>query len=80
MGLGTPEQWSVLNIIPIPKSGDLSLGSNYCGISLSSVVSKVFNKMILNCIRSKLDQHLRKNQNGFRPGRTTISQILALKR
>ena len=80
MGQGTPEQWSVLNIIPIPKSGDLSLGSNYRGISLSSVVSKVFNKMILNRIRSKLDQHLRINQNGFRPARTTVSQILALRR
>ncbi len=80
MGQGTPEQWSVLNIIPIPKSGDLSLGSNDCGISLSSVVSKDFNKMILNHIRMKLDQHLRKNQNIFRPERTTVSQIFALRR
>ena len=24
-----PEQWSLLNIIPIPKSGDLSKGGNY---------------------------------------------------
>ncbi|CAH1244347.1 Hypp7273 [Branchiostoma lanceolatum] len=35
-----PEQWSLLNIIPIPKSGDLRLGSNYRGISLSSLVAK----------------------------------------
>ena len=67
------------SIIPIPKSG-LSLGSNYHGISLSSVISKVFNKMILICIGTKLDQHLQTNQNRFRPGRTTVSQILALRR
>lgn len=43
----TPRQWSVLNIIPIPKVGDLSLGGNYRGISLSSLVAKAYNKMIL---------------------------------
>jgi len=75
-----PKQWSVLNIIPIPKSGDLSLGSNYRGISLSSLVAKTYNRMILNRIRPHLDQYLRKNQNGFRVGRTTTSQILALRR
>ena len=36
--------------------------------------------MILNIIRPHLDCHLRKNQNGFRSGRTTTSQILALRR
>ena len=36
--------------------------------------------MILNRIRPYLDCLLRKNQNGFRSGRTTISQILALRR
>ena len=75
-----PDQWSIINIIPIPKSGDLSLGSNYRGISLSSLVAKVYNKMILNRIRPKLDPRLRPNQNGFCTGRTTTSQILALRR
>ena len=46
-----PDQWSSLNIIPIPKSGDLSDTNNYRGISLSSIVSKTFNKMILNRIK-----------------------------
>ena len=36
--------------------------------------------MILNRIRPHLDCHLRKNQNGFRSGRTTTSQILVLRR
>ena len=75
-----PDQWSILNIIPIPKSGDLSLGGNYRGISLSSIVAKLYNKMILNRIRPELDTHLRANQNGFRVGRTTVGHILALRR
>ena len=69
-----------MNIIPIPKSGDLSKGGNCRGISLSSLVAKTFNRMILNRIRPAIDPHLRNNQNGFRPGRTTTSQIPALRR
>ena len=75
-----PDQWSIINIIPIPKSGDLSLGGNYRGISLSSLVAKLYSKLILNRITPKLDPLLRPNQNGFRTGRTTVSQILALRR
>jgi len=36
--------------------------------------------MILNRIRADIDKKLRINQNGFRPGRTTTSQIVALRR
>ena len=75
-----PEQWSILNIVPIPKAGDLSQGGNYRGISLSSIVAKTFNRMILNRIRPEIDKHLRDNQNGFRVGRTTVGHILALRR
>ena len=75
-----PKQWSILNIIPIPKKGDLSLGSNYRGISLGSLVAKTYNRMIWNRISPILDYHLRKNKNGFRRVRTTTSQILALRR
>ena len=62
---------SVLNIVPIPKSGDLSLSGNYRGISLSSIVAKTYNRLILNRILPVLDCHLRTNQNGFRVGRTS---------
>ena len=75
-----PQQWSTSNIIPIPKKGDLSKASNYRGISLSSVSAKLINRMILNRIQPVLDPHLRQNQNGFRPGRSTAAHILALRR
>ncbi len=34
--------------------------------------------MMLHRIRPELDKRLRINQNGFRPGCSTVSQILAL--
>ena len=43
-----PRHWTIINIIPIPKSGYLTKTDNYRGISLSSVVAKVYNRMILN--------------------------------
>ena len=69
-----------MNIIPVPKSGDLSNTNNYRGISLTCILAKMYNRMILNRIRSVIDPKLRMNQNGFRPERTTVAQILTLRR
>ena len=75
-----PEQWSYSNIIPIPKSGNLSKPSNTRGISLSCTIAKIYNRLILNRIRRAIDPLLRNNQNGFRSGRNTVGQILAVRR
>ena len=75
-----PEQWKLSNIVPVPKKGDLTKVDNYRGISLTSIVSKTLNRMILNRIKKPMEKILRDNQNGFRPGRSTNSHILALRR
>ena len=75
-----PNQWKLSNIIPVPKKGDLTKTDNYRGISLTSIVSKTLNRMLLNRMKPSLEEVLRKNQNGFRPGRSTTSHILALRR
>ena len=75
-----PDMWSYMNIIPVPKSGDLSNTNNYRGISLICIIAKLYNRLILNRIRSVIDPKLRYNQNGFRPKRTTVAQVLALRR
>ena len=75
-----PKQWSDSDLKPLPKSGDLSTTENYRGISLSVIAAKLVHKMLLNRIRPEIDKHLRPNQNGFRPGRSTTLHILALRR
>ncbi len=62
----------------IPKRRDLSKEGNNMGISLSSLVFTTRNRMMLHRIRPEVDKTLRINQNGFRHGRSTFSQILAL--
>ena len=79
-GEDKPRQWSMMDIIPIPKSGNLGLTTNYRGISLSAIAAKIINKMILNRIQPVIDPLLRPNQNGFRPRRSTTAHILALRR
>ena len=78
--LQCPSVWPKSQIIPFPKKGDLSLATNYRGISLLSIAAKIFNKLLLNRLVPKIDPLLRNNQNGFRSGRSTLSQILTLRR
>ena len=75
-----PEQWVTNVIVPLPKKGDLSLMTNYRGITLMSIAAKVYNKVLLMRIRDHVDPMLRKNQAGFRPGRSCSQQIHILRR
>ena len=74
-----PTEWQTLLIVPVPKKGDLSLPTNYRGISLMCVIAKIFNKIILLRLRHVLEGRLLCTQNGFRPGRSTTSHIVALR-
>ena len=76
--------WNICNIyvtiVPVPKSCDLIKSDNYRGISLTSIIDKTYNRMILNRIRPVLDPLLRINQNEYRQKRTIVGQILAIRR
>ena len=65
-------------ILPFPKKGDLGLAKNYRGITLTSIAAKIYNALLWNRIEPKIDNILRKNQNGFRKNRSTTSQILTI--
>ena len=54
-----PDLWNISNIIPIPKSRNLTITDNYQGISLTSIMAKTYNRMLLNRIRPILDHLLR---------------------
>ena len=45
-----------------------------------SIAAKIYNKLLLNRLIPVVEPILRKNQNGFRRGRSTLSQILCLRR
>ena len=60
------------------KFTDLGLAKNYRGITLTSIAAKIYNALLRNRIEPKIDNILRKNQNGFRRNRSTTSQILTI--
>ena len=75
-----PKEWSKSNIVPIHKKGSKGDPSNYRGISLNSIAAKVYNKMLLHRIQPHIDPILSWTQAGFRKSRSTLSNILALRR
>ena len=76
-----PANWyCAVCILPFPKKGDLGLAKNYRGITLTSIAAKIYNALLRNRIEPKIDNILRKNQNGFRRNRSTTSQILTIRR
>jgi hypothetical protein len=75
-----PIEWRRNIIIPIPKKGDQTNINNYRGITLMSIVAKIYNKMILNRIYVKVNPVLRINQAGFRKNMSTIQQIHIIRR
>jgi hypothetical protein len=74
-----PSEWKEGYLIKIPKKGDLSSCSNYRGITLLSIPSKVFNRVLLNRIKNAVDPMLRDQQAGFRTNRSCTDQIATLR-
>ena len=74
------DRWMKGCIFPFPKKGDLGLAKNYWGITLTSIAAKIYHALIRNCIKPKINNILRKNQNGFQRNTSTTSQILTIRR
>ena len=73
-----PDDWHRGLIEKIPKKGDTTEFTNWRGITLLSVVSKVFTRVILTRIQQAVDNQLRKEQVGFHKGRSCTEQIFTL--
>ncbi|KAI8439007.1 hypothetical protein MSG28_011306 [Choristoneura fumiferana] len=74
-----PEDWKEGILIKLPKKGDLSQCSNWRGITLLPMVSKVLCKILLHRMTGAVDCTLRGQQGGFRAGRYCIDQINVLR-
>lgn len=51
-------EWEEGYLIKLPKKGDLSSCSNYRGITLLSIMGKVFNQVLLNWMKDTIDPKL----------------------
>ena len=68
------------NVIPVHKKGNKQLVSNYRPVSLLPICSKIFEKLIFDCMYDFLDQNflLKASKSGFNPGDSCIHQLIAI--
>ena len=71
--------WTQSLIITLPKRGNLQLCQNYRTISLISHPSKVMLRILLNRLKPQTEEIIKKEQAGFRAGRSTTEKIFNLK-
>ena len=73
-----PEDWRNAFISPIFKKGDKHLASNYRPVSLTCVISKLLEHIIVRHLMTHLESHniLTDLQHGFRRGFSCESQLL----
>ena len=76
-----PIDWARGIIVPIHKEGEKENVDNYRGITLLSVVGKLYSSVLNNRISSWLEKKnkLVEEQGGFRAKRSTAEQIFILK-
>ena len=74
-----PKTWKQGLIVKLPKKGDLKECDNWRGITLTSVPSKVFGRVLIERIIHGVNNKLRDEQAGFRRGRSTVEQIFILR-
>ena len=75
-----PELWRLANVSPIHKKGSKQLLSNYRPISLLPICGKIFEKIVFKHLYNYLISNnlITKNQPGFRPGDSTVNQLIDL--
>ena len=73
-----PDSWKIARVAPIFKSGSSEDRSNYRPISVLSVVSRLFEKLIYDQLYEYLDsnKHLFIDQYGFRNLHSVVSCLL----
>ena len=75
-----PSDWVSACIVPLYKGkGDKHECSNYRGISLLSVVGKVYGKILIKRIRAGTEEVICDVQGGFRRGMGCVDQVFAVR-
>lgn len=73
-----PGDWRSANVTPIFKKGQRSRPENYRPVSLTSVISKVFETILRDAIVDHLKRHklVKDSQHGFSKGRSCLTNLL----
>ena len=75
-----PNFWKYANIQPIHKKGNRQIKNNYRPIPLLPICGKILKKNICDNVYIFLNNNnlISKHQSGFRPGDSTICQLISI--
>ena len=75
-----PVSWKYANVQPVHKKENRQIISNYRPISLLPICGKILEKIVFDQVYKFLNDNnlLSKHQSGFRPGDSTIYQLLSI--
>ena len=75
-----PQIWKCANVVPVHKKNETNLKENYRPFSLLPIFGKILEKLIYDSLYSHLVscELLNSNQSGFRPGDSTINQLISI--
>ena len=75
-----PKIWKYANVVPVHKKNEKNVKGNYRPISLLPIFGKIFEKLVYDSLYSHLVSHdlLNPNQSGFRPGDSTVNQLISI--
>ena len=75
-----PLDWRSACIVPLYKGkGDKFVCSNFRGISLLSVVGKLYGRVLIRRVREGTEGVIREEQGGFQKGKGCVDQIFAVR-
>ncbi len=75
-----PNNWSEAVLLPLFKTGDKRICSNYRGIGIIGAAAKVVGVILLRRFQYERDPRTRPNQSGFGPGRGCTDRMHNLRR
>ena len=75
-----PDSWKYANVQPIHKKDNHQMKTNYRPISLLPICGKILEKIVFDQVYAFLNVNnlLSRKQSGFRPGDSTIYQLLSI--
>ena len=75
-----PEIWKCANVVPVHKKNEKNVKSNYRPISLLPIFGKILEKLMYDSLYSHFVSCnlLSPNQSGFRPGDSTVNQLISI--
>ena len=76
-----PSSWKIGRISPIPKISEPIENSDFRPVSVLSILSKVFERLVLSQLVEYIEEHslYKETMSGFRKGHSTIAVLLKLK-